>query len=363
VTAPCPICADPRVGDIDRAIREQQAASRRGEATSAPSYSQIARTFDVPKPALYAHRDGCLTRDGATVRRTAAGTQGMDAPGIVGEFVDATGGSYVTRASESDGVGDATTSDAPARASSSDVGSVTASTVVGRTAPTDAPATLSNGVGQARPPERSRPNNRARARDLSIRERPYSKTAASSVEEAARRFAVVAHDIAITHPDVRANGSYIEEVAELVQAGEWEEERSVQVLVRKWNKSRLFVYQCFRDACTLIRIARGTPGEMRETSAARWMKIFKIASQSEDPAALRAATAALQGHDRALGIVDSGTKVQVNVMQDPGAQEMLRVVFDTVREDPAMLEKLRTKLRALAGSASELPAIDVEAAE
>jgi hypothetical protein len=323
----CPICAHPQLVAIDQAIRAQQAASRRGEATAAPSYSQIAKSFGVAKPALYAHRDGCLDRTDGGHGGPGVGRAGGQESAIAAVDADATAGD----AAHTRGIA------AESRESSN---------------------AATGGVGQAGPPERTLPSNRARARDLSSRERPFSKTAASSVEEAARRFATVAHDIAITDPDVRANGSYVEEVAELVQAGDWEDERSVQVLVRKWNKSRLFVYQCFRDACTLIRIARGTPGEMRETSAARWMKIFKIASQSDDPAALRAATAALQGHDRALGLVDAGTRVQINVMQDPAAQEMLRTVFDVVREDPVMLEKLRARLRGLAGG-GELPGVEV----
>jgi hypothetical protein len=402
----CPVGKHAQIADIDRAIRAQQAATLSGQSTLAPSYSQIARTYNVRKATLLAHRDVCLaqrtgTADGgvpvrsdAVPERTAAGADDENAsdsarsdryaegvPARGSEGAEAHGG----RATGPPRDGADRRSDVPSTAQrvpervaqrdanvvvrgvgqrgpgSGDAGARSLgrgdAEGVGHGAPSASSAAASAtveehslGVGQRRPPERPRPDDSARARAKSaasgMSQRRWERTGASSVEQALHHFASAAHDVAITDPSVRAHGSYVEEIAQIVQNNEWEDEKTVQRLTRAWNKSRLFVLQCHRDACALIRVARGTRFEQVESAVARWMRIFNTAMGSDAPEAQRVAAEAAKGLDRVLGLVDAGTKVQVNVMQDPAAREFLTDVWEVLRHFPGAPEALRARLEA-----------------
>jgi hypothetical protein len=196
------------------------------------------------------------------------------------------------------------------------------------------------------PPTAITDDNPVRARARESGRKGWEKVANDAIQQAARNLANATHDVAISDPSIRAHGSYIEEIAEIVQLGEWEDERTVQRLTRAWQKSRLFVLQCHRDACSLIRIARGSRTEQVESSAARWMNIYRIAIASDDPNAQRVAAEALKGRDRVLGLIETGTKVQVNIAQSDDARFFVSIFLEEARNDPALLERIRRRMEA-----------------
>jgi hypothetical protein len=318
----CPVGKHAQAADIDRAIRAQQAATQANASTSAPSYSQIARTYGIRKATLFAHRDECLAnRSGVPVRVDSVPLR--------------------TAGEASDG-------------NESDVAAVDRYAVAASVHGAEA---AGEQAGRATGPPR-RPDQRARART------PYDQrwdvVGAKSIDAAVERVTHVIADSELTDPNSpRAHATYVQEIVELIERDEWDGELTASRLARSWQKPKMFVLGCYRDAVTLMRIARGSPNEDREVSLRRWIKLFRAAMDKGDPLALKVAADALKGYDAASGIVDKSTRVQVNVMQDPQAQEMLRVVFDVVREDPVMLERIRARLMALPGAAGELPAVEV----
>lgn len=415
-------------------IRAQQAASQSGQSTLAMSYSQIARTYDIRKATLLAHRDVCLahrtgTADGGVpVRsdgvpgRTAESTDGENAndsarydrygagvPASGPEGADAQSG----RATGLPGDGTDRHIDVPDAAQSVpsrvaqrdagvvvDAGSDAVPRGVGQSIPRAAGAgsrgddpgvghgrpgagdgrsaqdaesadassggidadASSSGVGQARPPERSRQRANARARDPVQTERGQKRWQVmrdTSVETATERLANAAFDAEITDPNARAHGTYIQEVVEIIGRDEWDNTATVTRLARAWGKTQMFVIGCYRDACALRRMARGSPNEDREVSLVRWMNLYKLAVANGDPMSLKVASDALKGYDAASGIVDKSTRVQVNVLQDPAAREFIAEVWEVLRQFPGAPEALRARLEAKRSTLGELPAVEV----
>ena len=368
----CIVGKHPSIADIDRLIRAQQAASLAGNATSAPSYSQIARTYGVTRPSLLRHRDECLTVDrgalsevgsdeiagdsatltpvhgvsngaphdvdrGVSTRDGQGGPSGMDS-GVharrgqaTGPPSDGTDRHDVSRSS----VPDAAQS-VPSRVAQHGAG------VVGQSQERGGEMV----EGQGRPSERSRPEPRARART------PYAerwdREGLKSVDVATDRIMHAIADSEIADPNApRAHGSYVHEIVELVHSAKWEGEITASRLAREWQKPKLFVLGCFHDACAVMRTARGGMNEEREVSLARWMSIYRDAKASDEKGALKVAAEALKGYDAASGLVDKGTKVNLFVAQSEEAKLFVQIYIEEARSDPALLERIRRRMEAV----------------
>lgn len=378
----CVIGRHPDAADIDRAIRAQQAAARANESTRAPSYSQIARTYGLRKATLLDHRDRCLAaeadrgtdRSGVPVRsegvpgRTAAASSdenandsaryeryGAGVPGREVEGADAGGG----RATGPPGDGTDRRSSGQRRVPGS------AHSGSDRVAQRDADVAVEESSesrdegGQSRPgfddararsssaapPERSRPEPRARAR--TPYDERWDRVGLKSIDAAAQRVTHVINDSELTDPNgPRAHATYVQEIVELIERDSWDGDMTATRLARAWDKPKMFVLGCYRDACTLMRIARGSPNEDREVSLRRWIKLFRAAMDKGDALSMKVAADALKGYDAAAGIVDKSTRVQVNVMQDPAAREFIAEVWDVLRQFPGAPEALRARLEA-----------------
>jgi hypothetical protein len=192
-----------------------------------------------------------------------------------------------------------------------------------------------------------------------VRQQPWSHRAQQHVDNVARNLANTTADFALRDASVRTHASYVHEIAIQIQADKWNGYESVTAKMREWSRDQLYVQLVHRDACSMLRVARGTIEDQREESLARWMSFYRLCVENGSDVALKVAGDALKGYDLAAGIVDKSTRVQVNVMTDPQAQAMLRAVFDVVREDPAMLERLRARLLELPGAAAGLPSVHV----
>lgn len=351
----CIVGKHPNIADIDRLIRAQQAAKQRGESMSSPSYSQIARMFHLSKPTLLRHKDGCL------VQRRSTGDGPVQGGGPHAEAIDENASdsaecTVVDRGGPSAVPGGAQADDGR---STGPPGDGTERHGVSRSSVPDAPdrvAQRDTGVAVderdgevSRSPTPLSSDDPARARARENGRRGWTIAAQNAIQQAARNLANTTHDCAIRDPSQRTHASYVEEVAEIVQSGEWENERTVQRLTRAWGKSKLFVVQCHSDACTLIRVARGSRFDQIESSAARWMNIYNIARKNEDPEAQRVAIEAMKGHDRVLGLVDAGAKVQINnnIAQSDEAKLFVSIFLDEARDNPAMLERIRRRMEAV----------------
>ena len=342
----CIVGKHPSIADIDRLIRAQQEAVLAGDSKLSPSYRQIARTYGIRKATLFAHRAVCLTD------RSSVAVRSDGVPGRSAEVEDSENASNSVQVDRyADDVSRAGTDDARTPGDGGtgppDVGDGAVSEGSNGIERTDAARATGERTDVERtgtPPLADGAEVRARAREQG--RRAYARVAQSSIEQAAYNLANVTHDIAIRDPNARTHASYVEEVAEIVQSGEWENERTVQRLTRAWEKSKLFVVQCHSDACTLIRVARGSRFEQVESSAARWMNIYNIARKNEDPEAQRVALEALKGHDRVLGLVDTSAKVQINIAQSDEAKLFVSIFLDEARNDPAMLERIRRRMEA-----------------
>jgi hypothetical protein len=137
-----------------------------------------------------------------------------------------------------------------------------------------------------------------------------------------------------------------QEVVEIIGRDEWDNSATVTRLAREWNRSQMFVLGCYRDACALRRMARGSPNEDREVSLVRWVNLYKLAIANGDALSLKVASDALKGYDAASGIVDKSTKVQVNIAQSDEAKMFVSIFLDEARGDPALLERIRRRMEA-----------------
>jgi hypothetical protein len=387
----CPVGKHPEHDDIDRLIRAQQAASQSGQSTLAMSYSQIARTYDIRKATLLAHRDVCLAQRtgtapaGVPVRsdgvpgRTAADAcdenvsdsarsdrYGAGAPALGAKGTNADGG----RATGPPGGGTyrhtsvpPSAQSAPKRVAQSDVhvvvdaASGASSLGMGQRGPGDARAAAASsvegvveGVGQPRPPERSRYPDFARARARENGKRGWEKVANEAAEQAVRTITHAIADSELADPNARAHGSYIQEIVELIGRDAWENDATVTRLARAWGKTKMFVLGCYRDACALRRMARGSANEDREVSLVRWVNLYKLAIANGDALSLKVASDALKGYDAASGITDRSAKVQINIAQDPQAQEFVRRILATLQRFPDALDAVRQDVAQFAAS-------------
>lgn len=364
----CVIGRHPDAADIDRAIRAQQAAARANESTRAPSYSQIARTYGLRKATLLDHRDRCLAaeadrgtdRSGVPVRsegvpgRTAAASSdenandsarseryGAGVPGREVEGADAGGG----RATGPPEGANRTAYGTGARVSSV---ADAMGDVDGATGAVAGTSRASSEVTPTPPPTVHRTEHRARARSVGAvsSARHWDALRETSVATAEERLTNAVLDSEITDPNARAHGTYIQEIVEIIGRDAWENDATVTRLACAWDKSKMFVIGCYRDACALRRMARGSPNEDREVSLVRWVNLYKLAVANGDALSLKVASDALKGYDAAAGIVDKSTRVQVNVMQDPAAREFIAEVWDVLRQFPGAPEALRARLEA-----------------
>lgn len=316
----CIVGKHPSIADIDRLIRAQQAAQKGGDASQAMSLTQIARTYNIRKATLFQHRDVCLAdrssvpvrgdgvpeRNDAVPRRTAGDTDEEIAndSARVDRYAEA-----VPRAGTNDARG--------------------------------------GGARATGPPASDHQSDPARARDPRNARR-WGKVAHETVDDAAARITNAIADSELVDPrDRRAHASYVQEVVELINRMQWENDITVTRLARAWNKEKTFVLGCFRDACSLMRMARGTPNEDREVSLVRWLNLYKLAVDKGDPLSLKVASDALKGYDAASGIVDKSTRVQVNIAQDPQAQELVRRILVTLQQFPDALAAVRSGLASL----------------
>jgi hypothetical protein len=348
----CIVGKHPNIADIDRLIRAQQAASRANNATSVPSYSQIAKRFGLARPSLIRHRDECLSVDSGALSEVGSDGIANDSTTLTPAPPDVDRGVHARRGQAtgppSDGaerhgsVSDAAQSvpspgqNALLRAAQHGAG------VVG----------LSHGrggevvEGQWRPTERSRhPDPRARAREDG--RRGWAKVANEAAEGAVRTITNAIADSEIADPTVRTHASYVQEIVEIIGRDEWDNSATVTRLARAWDRSQMFVLGCYRDACALRRMARGSPNEDREVSLVRWVNLYKIAIANGDALSLKVASDALKGYDAASGVVDKSTRVQVNIAQDPQAQELVRRILVTLQQFPDALAAVRSSLSSL----------------
>lgn len=385
----CIVGRHPNIADIDRLIRAQQAASRANNATSVPSYSQIAKRFGLARPSLIRHRDECLAVDRGAPSTGSAGRMASDfaaltpAPGDVDRGVstpDGQGSDSGERAHESDRTGDTRTgsqggvhgqggegvhagasrdenaNDSARGHLSTDVrpasGTDDASDAGKRGADPPSAGDGECGEGEGMPPAypyRTRAAHVARARErTSQAAHRWDVVGINAIDAAAERITHAIEDSELRDPNSpRAHATYVEEIIEIVDRMEWNNAKTVGQLARTWGKSQMFVLGCYRDACTLMRLARGSPNEDREVSLRLWDKLFHEAMAKGDALSLKVAADARKGYDAASGIVDKSTKLQFNLAQSDEAKLFVSIFLDEARDDPAMLERIRRRMEAV----------------
>lgn len=304
----CTICAHPNRPQIDQAIEDLRAATAAGRANTA-SYGGIARQFGVPKSSLFRHRDECLA-----------------APPAVG-MLNATRG-HAT----------------PALAS------------------TPAPGPP---YALPRPPPRKSEPRASVERVEVVEEVPTVEVAPHPIVEAGHPAPTLTERLS------RARGSPTSpnthdrtcEIAKILIRNEWRGYETVELLMSRWNVSRDTIIGNHRQACALVKISRGEISQEIEASAVRWKKLYEEILESDSKTKHRDAAEALKGYDRAIGLVDQGAKVQVNIAQSPQGQELVRQIFEILRDhpDPGLLPYVRAELvKRRAGDASLVEAVTVD---
>jgi hypothetical protein len=278
----CPICTHPERPAIDVALHARQAARAKGQAP-ADGLGALARQHGVAKSHLSHHRDTC---DLGAPDATQAGV----------------GGPAQTREEQT-----------PVQVRSSARNSGTAIAVAKKI-----PDQIDGGI--SRPP----------AAPLDANAPPHVLATKTGTRATA------------TAPQV----DRIYEIARVLTQADWRGHDSVVEYAQKWNVHPNTIYENYRQACALLKLARGELVQELEVSALRWKDLYEEAMKSESKTKIRDAAEALKGYDRVVGLIDQGAKVQVNIAQSPQAQDFMRAVFDALRPYPEALSAVRERLLA-----------------
>lgn len=133
-------------------------------------------------------------------------------------------------------------------------------------------------------------------------------------------------------------------VADLIVAGEYAGRPTAKALAAIWCVDLGTVQNYARAAALLTRADRGAVEAARELSLGSWRRLLGEAREVGDT---KAAVAAQAGWDRAAGIVEpGGSRVQVNVLQAPGVQSLMRVVLQALADHPEARDAVLAAVRA-----------------
>lgn len=290
----CPICAHTQRPAINAALHARQAARAKGQAP-ADGLGVLARSFGVLKSHLSHHRDTC---DLGSPDATQAGTSAQAGERVIISHAP-------TRTPER-----ATTLAASIRKELPQIIEVGTDVVEVVDSPTPPPAG-----------EKTRAISTGFVKDQ-ILNRVHVKPA-----------------------NLPPKSDRIYAIARLVKDEAWRGHDSVIELSTKWSCSPQQIYEDHKLGCALLKLARGDLVQELEASAVRWLSLYEEAKKSESKTKIRDAAEALKGYDRVVGLIDQGAKVQVNIAQSPQAQEMLRMIFEILREEePGVLERVRRKM-------------------
>lgn len=141
-------------------------------------------------------------------------------------------------------------------------------------------------------------------------------------------------------------------------AGTWDGPRDISELATSWALDRDTVRRMASEAALICRVDRGTVEDRRQASMGYWRRLYEealtaAAAPGEFDATskcLAVAASAQSGWDRAAGVLDDATKIQVNLGADPGFMTAAKKYVDTVQGvlgDPtALVERVAARLGA-----------------
>jgi hypothetical protein len=156
--------------------------------------------------------------------------------------------------------------------------------------------------------------------------------------------------------DAKSKAERVAYVLGQMAAGTFDQDRDVLLLANAWDMAPGSAANIANEALRFRQIHRGDLSLVSEMSMSHWRRIYNDAIVAE-PAfpdtkskLLSVAASAQTGWDRAAGVLDDATKIQVNLGADPAFMTAAKKYVDTVQGvlgDPAALvERVAARLGA-----------------